>query len=325
MKRNSCSVWCAAWMGCLLLTVQAQEAVHAPRIVCDEPNYDFGERDSSEVVSHVFTIKNEGDLTLEIARVRPSCGCTVARISRQEVPPGETTEITTEFSLKGRSGRQHKNIRVENNDPANQNFMLYLEGNIITELTIEPPHLYLGQISPSQIASQSVMVTSTRELVITGVVSTVACLTPVLEEVEAGRKYRVGVTTQPPMDIGTQQGELRLQRDGGEDLVVPVSLVVVGALTYAPKELVLRADDPNVGTRYIIIRPGEVQAFEVTGVEMPDESLKASVTTLGANGYRIQIGNIQAKPELDGMKVIIRTTVEKMPVIEIPFKIIPSP
>ncbi|MDD4737112.1 MAG: hypothetical protein PHP44_13525, partial [Kiritimatiellae bacterium] len=183
----------------------------------------------------------------------------------------------------------------------------------------------LGQISPSQVADQWVMVTSTRELVITGVVSTVSCLTPVFEEVEAGRKYRVGVTTQPPMEIGTQQGELRLQREVGEDLVVPLSLVVVGPLTYAPKELVLRADDPNVGTRYIIIRPGEVQTFEVTGVEIPDESLKASVTTLGASGYRIQIGNILTKPELDGAKVIIHTTVEKMPVIEIPFKIIPSP
>lgn len=317
----------AALAGCVLLSARAQQNVsgHAPRLVCDEPSYDFGERDSSEVVSHVFTLRNEGDLTLEIGRVRPSCGCTVARLSRQQIPPGETAEITTEFSLKGRSGRQRKNIRVENNDPTNQAFMLYLEGNIITELTIEPPHLYLGQITPTQLSTQSVTVTSTKSLVVTGVVSSLTCLEPSVEVLEEGKKYRVNVTTVTPIEMGTQQGELRLQREQGADIVVPASLVVVGPLTYAPKELTLRADDPNPATRYIIVRPGEVRTFEVTGVEIPDESLEASVTTLGASGYRVQVSNILPKPELDGQNVLIRTSAETMPVIEVPFHIIPTP
>ena len=154
---NSSRKWILFFAGCALavsLPAPAQQAgtAHAPRLVCAEPLYNFGERDSSEVVTHVFSLKNEGDLTLELTQVRPSCGCTVAHLSRNQVPPGETAEITAEFSLKGRSGQQRKNIRVENNDPTNQQFMLYLEGTIVTELMIEPAQLYLGQIGPDQLA-----------------------------------------------------------------------------------------------------------------------------------------------------------------------------
>ena len=127
------------------------------------------------------------------------------------------------------------------------------------------------------------------------------------------------------MEMGTQQGEIRLTREGGEDIVIPISAVILGPLNYAPKELVLRPDDPNLVTRYIIVRPGEVRNFEITGVEIPDESIQGSVTTLGSSGYRIQVSNIRADQSLDGKKVIIRTSVPEMPVIEIPFKIIPLP
>lgn len=319
--------WSVIWAP-LAGFAQQQEtppAAHAPRLVCEEPTFNFGEKDSSEVVKHVFVVKNEGDLTLEITRVRPSCGCTVASVSCEQVPPGETAEISAEFSLKGRSGQQHKNIRVENNDPTNQNFMLYLEGNIITELSIEPAHLYLGQITPSQVVSQTVTVASLKDLVITSVTSTVPCLMPNLEVIEPGRKYRITATTKPPLEMGTQQGELRLYRESGEEIIIPLSVVIVGPLTYAPKELVVRADDQNASTRYIIVRPGEVRDFEITGVEVPDETIQASVTALGTSGYRIQVGNIQGNQSLDGKNVVIHTSTEQMPVIEIPFKIIPVP
>ncbi len=327
---NSSKKWILFLAGCALamsVPAQAQQAdvAHAPRLVCAEPLYNFGERDSSEVVTHVFSLKNEGDLTLELTQVRPSCGCTVAHLSRNQVPPGETAEITAEFSLKGRSGQQRKNIRVENNDPTNQQFMLYLEGTIVTELMIEPSQLYLGQIGPDQLASQSVTITSKKELVITAVTSTVPVFVPELAVLETGKQYRVTVATKPPMEMGSQQGEIRLTREGGEEIVIPISAVILGPLSYAPKELVLRGDDPNLVTRYIIVRPGEVKNFEIKGVEIPDESIQGSVTTLGSSGYRIQVSNVRADQSLDGKKVIIRTSVPEMPVIEIPFKIIPLP
>ena len=58
--------------------VHASEEVLAPKIVCDEPVYDFGEIANHNVVEHEYVIRNAGTLSLEIRSVRASCGCTAA-------------------------------------------------------------------------------------------------------------------------------------------------------------------------------------------------------------------------------------------------------
>jgi hypothetical protein len=46
---------------------------------------------------------------------------------------------------------------------------------------------------------------------------------------------------------------------------------------------------------------------------------------MGRNGYRIQLSNLVAGPELNGKKVRITTDLEKMREIEVPIKVIPAP
>ena len=48
----------------------APEAPLAPRIVCDEPLFDFGEKNNTEFVEHDYPIRNSGTLSLEIRNVR---------------------------------------------------------------------------------------------------------------------------------------------------------------------------------------------------------------------------------------------------------------
>jgi hypothetical protein len=299
-------------------------SVHAPRIVCAEPTYDFGERDSTETVEHTFTIKNEGDLTLVLSRVRPSCGCTVANLSRDEVPPGEEAQLSTRLSLKGRSGRQRKNIRVESNDPETPNLMLYLEGSAVNNIEIKPRHIYFGQLSQDAVATSVVEVTSLKPLEIKAASSTVDYFEVILDPLQDGGGYRVSVVTKPPLAQGSSQGEIRLERGQGEALTIPASVMVVGPLAVAPSELVVKEGDDRSVTRYIIIRAGEVKEFAVTGVEVPDERISVTTTALGANGYRIQLDQIPPDPALNGKPVVIRTDTEKLPEIEIPFKIIPG-
>ena len=102
-----------------------------PRIVCDEAVYNFGEKSNVEDVIHTFQIRNDGNATLEIKQARPACGCTVANISNKTVPPGETIQIETRLSLRGRVGQQHKTITVESNDPKTPALVLTLSGNAL--------------------------------------------------------------------------------------------------------------------------------------------------------------------------------------------------
>ena len=121
----------------------ANPVEHGPRLVCDEPVYDFGTMDNSQDVEHTFVLRNEGDLTLEIKNVRVSCGCTVADTSEKMVKPGTETMIKTRLSLKGRSGPQHKNITVESNDAKQPSFILSLQGTAAMEMQVRPVQLLL--------------------------------------------------------------------------------------------------------------------------------------------------------------------------------------
>ena len=71
----------------------------APKLACDEPEYRFGELDSSETVKHDFVIRNEGDEPLKITRVRPDCGCTLARLKDKTIAPGKQTSLSARLSL----------------------------------------------------------------------------------------------------------------------------------------------------------------------------------------------------------------------------------
>jgi hypothetical protein len=59
-----------------------------PRILCEEPTFDFGSRDASETVDHTFVLRNTGTADLEIKSVQPACGCTTAELEKKTVPPG---------------------------------------------------------------------------------------------------------------------------------------------------------------------------------------------------------------------------------------------
>ena len=58
----------------------SRRAPLAPKIVCDEPSYDFGERDNNGFVEHNYVVRNAGTLS-EIREVRASCGCTAVKPS----------------------------------------------------------------------------------------------------------------------------------------------------------------------------------------------------------------------------------------------------
>lgn len=82
----------------------------APKLVCDEPVYQFGRVDQSAVITNVFVIRNDGDTTFVAGMPRTTCSCTKARLSKRMIGPGETAELTAVFSAARRMGEQRKSI-----------------------------------------------------------------------------------------------------------------------------------------------------------------------------------------------------------------------
>lgn len=104
---------------------------NGPKAVIVPMNYDFGNIIQDSVVTTNFKITNEGNDLLKIKNVSASCGCTAVFPEKNELKPGESTNIKVTFNSKGRSGKQTKIITVETYDPHNPAIKLTLTGNVV--------------------------------------------------------------------------------------------------------------------------------------------------------------------------------------------------
>jgi len=92
-------------------------AEKGPKLEFVQESKDFGQVKQGKVLDYVFQFRNAGDATLVVQRVRTSCGCTAALVSKSELKPGESGEIKVTFNTRGYAGYNSKYIYVESNDP----------------------------------------------------------------------------------------------------------------------------------------------------------------------------------------------------------------
>jgi hypothetical protein len=302
------------------------EAGHAAKIICEKPDYDFGSAEAATIVTHEYVIKNGGDLTLEIKRVQPSCGCTVAKLSQQMVKPGDTAVITATLSLAGRSGHQDKHIIVESSDPQSPTIILNLHGDVRQDILIQPERLSPGQIRGDTPFEMDITFVnnSSGAVHVARAQSVASNLSVVLTETEPGKKYQIHVKTVPPLMPGPVDGLIHLFTDYPTRPVfdVPFNAVVLGPLVVAPPEILLSMGMTNPVVRFIVVRPGTASTYKILGVETPDPAMMTEQAQIGPEVTRIQINNIVARPELSGKAVKITTDIESMKEIFVPFQVI---
>jgi hypothetical protein len=89
-------------------------------------------------LKHRVVIENVGGDTLNIANVRPSCGCTTAPLSRNLLAPGDTASIDVSIDMKGRTGPQHKTITITSNDSARPSLAVTLMADMSPDMVVEP-------------------------------------------------------------------------------------------------------------------------------------------------------------------------------------------
>ena len=307
---------------------QAPAEEHAPKIACAEPTFNFGEMESSKDVEHTFLLKNEGDLSLEIRQVRPSCGCTVASISQNTIPPGGQAEVTTRLSLRGRQGAQHKTISVESNDPKQPTFILTLEGTAVEEIHIQPNQIFFGRITTGSSVTSvvEVKIQSTNAVKITQLTPNSSNLTATAESSADGKLIRLFIGTQPPLSRGTLRGNVHVEMDHPKypSVDIAVSAFVVADVTFAPEELPVLESVGLPASRYVLVRSETGKTFKILKVETPLPSMTSSVKPVESGGYQIELGNIPPTREVEGKSVRIQTDLEGVDDIVIPFRFLPT-
>ncbi len=86
----------------------------------DSTERDFGTIPEGQKLEVAFRFLNAGSKPLIIARVQPSCGCTVAEQPDEPILPGKEGVIKASFNSEGRVGINHKKIYVIANTQGTQ-------------------------------------------------------------------------------------------------------------------------------------------------------------------------------------------------------------
>ncbi len=228
----------SALLALAALSVSAQETPEAalkPRIVCDAPIFDFGERNNTEFVEHDFPIRNAGTLSLEIRNVHASCGCTAVKPSQNVIPPGGEASIRARLDLRGRNGYQQKSITVQSNDPDTPNLGLQLKGTAIQPLRAQPSALFFGRIGPTDVRSRVCEIISARGPIQIASLRAdhpgLLLKTLDLEPGADGSVRKFELTLDPELPEGSVNGSVFVQTDQADqpELSIPVAAYVVPA------------------------------------------------------------------------------------------------
>ncbi len=86
----------------------------------DSTDRNFGTIPEGQKLEVAYRFLNSGAKPLIIARVQPSCGCTVAEQPEEPILPGREGVIKASFNSEGRVGINHKKIYVIANTSGTQ-------------------------------------------------------------------------------------------------------------------------------------------------------------------------------------------------------------
>jgi len=95
------------------------------------PYHDFGQVRQGSVLKHNFLLKNETAKALNIRDVNTSCGCTVSKIKKKKLLPGESTFIEVKLNTKGYSGEIQQFVYVHTDNLDNPILRFIIKAEVV--------------------------------------------------------------------------------------------------------------------------------------------------------------------------------------------------
>jgi hypothetical protein len=282
----------------------------------------FGRVMQGTVADHVFSLKNEGNESLIIKQVKPTCGCTVAQVEvesdagdmvsyvfGEEIAAGRKVLVPAQLHTKNKSGHQTTRINIFSNDPRGT-IQLGLEADIDPFFNIAPKFLNFGQISVGDVVEKSAVISTTKgtpvglSLVDQSLPAGADCkLVPVNPDSEGrAARWDLAVTLGPDLTEGNLARAISITSDvdipGGDagvdgpakySATVTLSAQIVGPFSYNPPYI-------SMG----LVRPGQVATRTVT-IECHDKDF-----SFGDNMPVVHVYGLQMAPTEAGAPVSYR-------------------
>jgi len=124
-------------------------SVGTPRLEIDITEHNFGVMDADAEGSYAFTFKNTGTAALSLATGNTSCKCTVSEIKKEQVEPGESTDVVLRWEPNAYTGPYMQTAMILTNDSKYPQVQLVVKGKISASLVPVPEELKFSNPLPA--------------------------------------------------------------------------------------------------------------------------------------------------------------------------------
>lgn len=310
------------------------EDVKGPRSIIhtDEPVHDFGEVWIGGKIKHTFTLTNKGDKALNIQRVKPSCGCTVAGNYPRKIEPGQTGKFPFSINSKKLRGRFEKSVTITSDDPVTPDLRLKLRGVLKRYVEIIPNSANFGKIVKQESQERILNITNNTDkpLEISLEEPSNAKMKYTLVEKEAGKKYELRVKVEPPFTPGriTETLKLKTNIDAQKIIDVVVRATVPERIDVQPTSITLPKTRPGAKTptrgltRVIRVRNYGDTPVKLLGAKIDDSKITLTINERSPGESYTVLVQIPPgyEPPTFGRTITLTTDDKEKPVITIPLR-----
>ena len=307
-----------------------------PRMVVPEKVIDIGQVAQGELAEVVFKIRNEGDATLNINAVRPTCSCTVSEYDK-EIKAGKSGSITAKLDTRDFSGPISKSILVMTSDPITAAVTLIIKADVKPYVEILPRPLLRFNTLQKEGASEKLTVVSLdsqKNFKVLKAESSSSFLTSEIRKLSGAdlvkghpeQQYEITVTVGDDAPIGPLQDELIIHtnHEKAKQIRVKVYGVVRPVLQIEPAQLQFGPVQASAGPgRHLIVVNRRPSApIEITSAVIDDPAFDVSVATV-AEGKRYQVTVMVKKDAEKGShdaKLTLSTTDKDFPSMTVPVR-----
>lgn len=300
---------------------------------------DLGSINDDKPVAHEFKFTNTGTVPLVIQSVQGSCGCTVPALQKKEYAPGESGAIKVEYNPHNRRGKQHTNVTVTSNDPANPQLKLDIHSNVIPQIQIDPPIVNFAQVDRGQAATQIVTVSSrTPDLKVVEVTSNSPTVTAKLLEVKEGtldgaavKQYPIEISITPSAAAGQIQSMISIRTtDDKRVLTVSAMGEIVGAIAATPTRMQLGGlNQGQAVTQQLRVASRVGKPFKILTVEdtaapgaqkfFPNSPSIQTDNSVDPPAYLLNFSASAGAPGSIRGELVITTDSTEEPVVRVPY------
>ena len=217
-----------------------------PKVEVDEEDYDFGAMERGATQSHSFVFTNVGDYPLKLVQGDTTCKCTISKLDAQAAAPGESVEVTLEWTAKTAGDRFRQSATILTNDPQRPRVNLTVSGAVSQSVEVQPDDIVFSKAQVGETKTAQVRLVSYLEEALQLVEHRFAqqqsaeffdlSVEPIPQQElphDAKSGLLVTITLKPGLPVGpvNQQLELTTNARGSSLVVIPIHGRVVSNIS----------------------------------------------------------------------------------------------